>query len=63
MPVAICNECQELVPYKRHIKKATCKCGSKDLTAVSGKLNHDGTKWIYKDRKGDFMRYVPRSIQ
>ncbi len=63
MPVAICNTCNELVPHRGIIKNAVCKCGSSDVTAVSGHLNVMGTGWVYKDRKGDFKKYVPRDTE
>ena len=52
MPHAICNTCGSLVhwPYGQHQKKQQCNCGSKELTAVKGKLK--GDVWVYADRQG-----------
>lgn len=63
MPVAICNNCSGLVPYKNKggIKKAKCECGSKDLTAVSGRWSDQGG-WNYYDRRGQFVKFVPQEI-
>ncbi len=56
MSVAICNDCNSLVKYRKHIRKQSCECGSKNLTAVSASLSENGTEWIYKDRKGEVRR-------
>lgn len=60
MPTAICNTCNELVHYRKgFLKNQVCECGSKDLTAVSGRLNENATGWNYYDRKQTFVKHVP----
>lgn len=47
MPVAICNVCKELVPYKKNIKKAKCVCGSINVSRIRGVLNERTGQWEY----------------
>lgn len=62
MPSAICNICDQLVHWWHpgQIKKQTCSCGSKDLTAVAGTYNADDDSWVYHDRKGNIVKNVTR---
>ncbi len=60
MPAAFCNTCSSIVPLKgKNIKKATCECGSSDLSAVAGKWNDEKRGWDYFDRKGVHRLFVP----
>lgn len=63
VPTAFCNNCQSLVHYHnkrgKFLKDQQCNCGSSNLTAVSGKLNGDGSGWDYYDRKQNFVKHEP----
>lgn len=58
MAQAYCNNCKEIMPLRTHIKKAVCKCGSKDLITVTGEWN-DKCGFDYFDRSGKFLKFVP----
>jgi hypothetical protein len=59
MPLAICNTCKEILNGKNvHMKRMICHCGSKDLTAVSGRYSDDMTTYTYYDRHGNKMKEV-----
>ncbi len=62
MPTALCNNCNQLVHYAnrrgRHLKDQQCNCGSRNLTAVSGKLSNDAAGWDYYDRKQNFVKHI-----
>lgn len=65
MPTAKCNNCQNLVHWRHKgggsFNAQKCQCGSKDLTAVSGHL--EGNEWVYRDRKGNVVKIVPRDAK
>jgi len=67
MPVAICNNCEALVPYLNrrgvYLKDVRCKCGSGNLSAVGGRWNEHKCGWDYYDRSGDFRKHVPQEIK
>lgn len=58
MSQAYCNTCKEIVPLNCHIKKAVCKCGSKDLIMACSRWS-DKVGWDYFDRAGKFLKFVP----
>lgn len=62
MPTAICNTCNELVPYKNkaghYLKDEQCVCGSSNLSVVSGRWNEPKHGWDYYDRSGNFKKFV-----
>ena len=62
MPSAICKECDSLIhwPYGQYIKMQTCNCGCKKLIYVKGTYDSDKNSWVYRDRKGNIKKNVPR---
>lgn len=64
MSIAICNDCNELVVWRKaprsYIKNQQCQCGSKNLSAVYGRWKPDMSGMYYYDRHGNLRKYVSR---
>lgn len=56
-----------MIPFRiqrgRGIKDIVCKCGSRDIKQISGRLNEQTQSWDYYDRKNNFVISIPIKSQ